>query len=131
MRADLAGDERTGDLSMSGQCTLIRSTRTRYRLFMPSRSTYSGGTNDSMVAAGWAAVEQTSPPAAPVLLGELAVRPIAALSLSDGATVSNPSVAAGDVVALLRLRAQELGLEGRSGRFWLGRLGVHGTRLAR
>jgi hypothetical protein len=47
-------------------------------------------------------------PADPLLIGERAGQPIAALSLADGAVVANPFVASADVVALLRLRARQL-----------------------
>ena len=47
-------------------------------------------------------------PADPLLIGERAGQPIAALSLADGAIVANPFVASADVVALLRLRALQL-----------------------
>jgi hypothetical protein len=47
-------------------------------------------------------------PAAPLLIGERAEHPVAALSLSDGAIVANPFVLTADVVALLRLRANQL-----------------------
>jgi hypothetical protein len=47
-------------------------------------------------------------PADPLLVGERAGQPIAALSLADGTVVANPFVASADVVALLRLRARQL-----------------------
>ena len=47
-------------------------------------------------------------PADPLLIGERAGRPIAALSLADGTVVADPFVASADVVALLRLRARQL-----------------------
>lgn len=52
-------------------------------------------------------------PPAPLLVGERDGRPIVALSLSDGAVVANPFVPTRDVVALLELRARQLGREGR------------------
>ena len=45
---------------------------------------------------------------APLLIGELAGRPVAALSLTTGAIVAERQNAADDVVALLRLRALQL-----------------------
>jgi hypothetical protein len=44
---------------------------------------------------------------APFLIGEVAGRPVAALSLMDGAIIAERQDA-GDVVALLRLRALQL-----------------------
>jgi hypothetical protein len=55
-------------------------------------------------------------PADPLLIGERAGQPIAALSLADGAIVANPFVASADVVALLRLRALQLRGRSRRGR---------------
>ena len=48
------------------------------------------------------------PPLAPLLIGELAGRPVAAVSLMNGAIVAERQDAAEDVVALLRLRALQL-----------------------
>jgi hypothetical protein len=53
-------------------------------------------------------LDSASLPANPLLIGERAGEPIAALSLADGAVVANPFVASADVVALLRLRARQL-----------------------
>jgi hypothetical protein len=47
-------------------------------------------------------------PLAPLLIGELAGRPVAAVSLMNGAIVAERHDAAEDVVALLRLRAIQL-----------------------
>jgi hypothetical protein len=47
-------------------------------------------------------------PIEPVLIGELAGRPVAAVSLINGAVVAECQDAAKDVVALLRLRALQL-----------------------
>jgi|HubBroStandDraft_6_1064221.scaffolds.fasta_scaffold185308_1 hypothetical protein len=56
-------------------------------------------------------------PPDPLLIGERAGQPIAALSLADGAVVANPFVASADVVALLHLRARQLrGTRRRHGR---------------
>lgn len=54
-----------------------------------------------------AELDSTELPGA-TLIGELQERPVAALSLSDGTVIADPFVATGDVVALLRLRAQQL-----------------------
>jgi hypothetical protein len=48
------------------------------------------------------------PPLAPLLIGELGGRPVAAVSLTNGAIVAERQDAAEDVVALLRLRALQL-----------------------
>jgi hypothetical protein len=47
-------------------------------------------------------------PLAPLLIGELAGRPVAAVSLMNGAIVAERQDGAEDVVALLRLRALQL-----------------------
>lgn len=62
-----------------------------------------------------AELDSASRPADPLLIGERAGQPIAALSLADGAIVANPFVASADVVALLRLRALQLRGEPRRG----------------
>jgi hypothetical protein len=49
-----------------------------------------------------------SPLAPPLLIGELAGRPVAAVSLINGAIAAERQYAAEDVVALLRLRALQL-----------------------
>jgi hypothetical protein len=70
-------------------------------------------------AADWPALrriaelDSASVPVAPLLLAERDGRPIAALSLSDGAVVANPFVATADVVALLKLRARQIARDGR------------------
>jgi len=55
-----------------------------------------------------AQLDSASLPAAPLLIGERAEHPVAALSLSDGAIVADPFVPTADVVALLHLRANQL-----------------------
>jgi len=50
-------------------------------------------------------------PAAPLLVGERGGRPVAALSLSEGAVVADPFTPTADVIALLELRARQLGGE--------------------
>jgi len=47
-------------------------------------------------------------PRAPVLVGELAGRTVAVLSLADGGIVASRGIATGEVVALLELRAAQL-----------------------
>jgi hypothetical protein len=61
-------------------------------------------------------LDSASLPADPLLVGERAGQPIAALSLADGAVVANPFVASADVVAMLRLRALQLRRAQASGR---------------
>jgi hypothetical protein len=55
-----------------------------------------------------AELEQTSPPAAPVLLGVVMERPVAALSLSDNRVVADPFTPTRDLVELMRLRARQM-----------------------
>jgi hypothetical protein len=55
-----------------------------------------------------AALTERETPDAPVLLAEADGLMVAALSLPTGRVVSDPFVASGDVVALLRLRAEQL-----------------------
>lgn len=50
-------------------------------------------------------------PRSPLLVGERGGSIVAALSLRDGHLVANPFVPTADVVALLRLRARQLGHE--------------------
>ena len=47
-------------------------------------------------------------PAAPVLIGSMMARPVAALSLSDGHVVADPFTPTCELVELLRLRARQL-----------------------
>ena len=54
-------------------------------------------------------------PAAPLLIGERAGRPVAALSLAGGEVVADPFMPTADVVALLRLRARQLRRGSRRG----------------
>lgn len=60
-----------------------------------------------------AQLDSTPTPAAPLLLGERAGRLVAALSLEDGTVIADPFQRSADVVALLELRARQLGREGR------------------
>jgi hypothetical protein len=48
---------------------------------------------------------------APLLLGEIDGELVAALSLSDGSIVANPRSGSPDIVALLQLRAGQLGVQ--------------------
>lgn len=65
--------------------------------------------NDWEALARLAALDSTEPPTGSTLVGELLQRPVAAVSLSDGRVIADPFVATADVVALLRLRARQLG----------------------
>ena len=47
-------------------------------------------------------------PNGPLLIAEVGAEPVAALSLADGDTIANPFRPTADVVALLRLRADQL-----------------------
>ena|SRR5579859_3731340 len=63
---------------------------------------------DRSALAYLAELEQTTAPADPVLLGVMAQRPVAALSLSDGRVIADPFSATAELVELLRLRARQL-----------------------
>ena len=65
--------------------------------------------NDREALERLAALDSTEPPRGSTLVGELLQRPVAALSLSDGRVIADPFVATADIVALLRLRARQLG----------------------
>jgi hypothetical protein len=68
-----------------------------------------GVPDDGRELARLAELDSAPMPAAPLLIGERAGCAVAALSLRDGAVVADPFVAAADVVAMLRLRARQLG----------------------
>ena len=55
-----------------------------------------------------AQLDQASTPAAPVLLGVLMARPVAALSLADGCVIADPFTPTTELIELLRLRARQL-----------------------
>jgi hypothetical protein len=76
-------------------------------------------------------LDSASLPADPLLIGERAGQPVAALSLSDGAVVANPFVASADVVALLQLRALQLGRAQPGGRRTGRRRLTSGLRVLR
>jgi hypothetical protein len=65
--------------------------------------------NDREALERLAALDSTEPPRGSTLVGELLQRLVAALSLSDGRVIADPFVATADLVALLRLRARQLG----------------------
>ncbi len=66
------------------------------------------GAADAGHLARLAELDSAQVPDGSLLIGERDGQPIAALSLSDGASVANPFVPSADVVALLRLRAAQL-----------------------
>jgi len=55
-----------------------------------------------------AELDQADPPRAPVLLGVVMERPVAALSLRDSRVVADPFTPTRDLVELLRLRARQM-----------------------
>ena len=55
-----------------------------------------------------AQLDESRPPAAPVLLGVLMARPVAALSLADGCVIADPFTPTAELVELLRVRARQL-----------------------
>lgn len=81
--------------------------------------------NDREALERLAALDSTEPPKGSTLVGELLQRPVAALSLSDGRVIANPFVATADVVALLRLRARQLGARRPRRRRKRGAYGPH------
>ncbi len=71
--------------------------------------------NDRASLERLAALDSTDRPTGTTLIVERLERPVAALSLSDGRVVADPFIATRDIVALLTLRAQQLGAPIRSG----------------
>jgi hypothetical protein len=55
-----------------------------------------------------AELDETAAPAAPVLLGVVMQRPVAALSLRDGSVIADPFTPTRDLVELMTLRARQL-----------------------
>jgi hypothetical protein len=72
-----------------------------------------------------AALDSAEPPSGATLVGELLQRPVAALSLTDDRVIADPFVATADVVALLRLRALQLGVRRPRRRRKRGTYGPH------
>jgi hypothetical protein len=56
-----------------------------------------------------AGLHEAAAPSGEVLLGLVDGKPVAALSLTDGSVVADPFARSGEVVELLRLRADRLG----------------------
>jgi hypothetical protein len=63
---------------------------------------------DRAALARLADLEQAKRPADPVLIGVVAGRPLAALSLDDGRVIADPFVRTAELVELLRLRGRQL-----------------------
>src|SRR5918994_7421584 len=80
---------------------------------------------DAGTVARLAALDETEPLAAPVLLAVADGQAVAALSVADGRVAADPFARTGEAVALLRLRARQArrpsGTPRRLGR---GRLGL-------
>jgi hypothetical protein len=74
-----------------------------------------GFPDDSRAIARLAALDSASPPAQPVLLAEVSGELRAALSMADGAVVSDPFYPRAEVVELLRARAAQLSSAERRG----------------
>ena len=55
-----------------------------------------------------AKLDESRPPVAPVLLGVLMQRPVAAVSLADGCVIADPFTPTAELVELLRVRARQL-----------------------
>lgn len=55
-----------------------------------------------------AELDSQQPPSGPALIGEVAGRAVAAVSLADGRVIADPFVLTGNVVDLLRMRAAQL-----------------------
>ena len=89
---------------------------TRYRRRPPSvpSTLWQGMTVRLATSADRAALsrladlEETAEPEAPVLVGELMQRPVAALSLCDGHVIADPFAPTTDLIELLRLRARQM-----------------------
>jgi hypothetical protein len=79
---------------------------------------------DAGTVARLAALDETEPLAAPVLLAVADGQAVAALSVSDGRVAADPFARTGEAVALLRLRARQARGSGASRRLGLGRLGL-------
>lgn len=69
-----------------------------------------------------AAIDSASPPTGEVLLAEMDGELWAALSIDTGAAVADPFRPSGDLVELLRFRAQRVNGEAHSHRHGLARL---------
>lgn len=96
-----------------------RRTRRRAQAARPSAGDKSvtlrfGSPADQQALARLAAVDSAEPPALPVLLAEVDGELVAALALSDGASIANPFYPTADLLDLLRARATQLDDHGRT-----------------
>ena len=69
-----------------------------------------------------AALDSASPPRGPALVAEADSRMLAALPLGSGRPIADPFEPTAEVVALLELRATQLGLEEPASRGWGDRI---------
>src|SRR4051794_10834957 len=69
----------------------------------------SAGPADTTALTDLARLDSTRPLSGDVLVAEAAGRPVAALALDTGRAVSDPFVASAEAVAVLRVRATQLG----------------------
>jgi hypothetical protein len=106
----LLAQARVDELRRAGaDDALARHPQLPSRLPLTSPVTLRFGFPDDSSAIGrLAALDNSLPPARPVLLAEVAGELRAALSLSDGAVVSDPFFPSAAVVELLRARAGQL-----------------------
>ena len=74
------------------------------------------GPEDDQAVRRLAALDDARPLAEETLLALVEGEPVAALALGDGRVVANPFVPTAAVVAVLRLRAAQLGRSGRPDR---------------
>jgi hypothetical protein len=63
-----------------------------------------------------AQLDSTRAPAGETVIGKLQGKLVAAVSMIDGKTISDPFVAGSEIAELVRLRAQQLGLGSRNHR---------------
>lgn len=69
-----------------------------------------------------AALDSGTPPRGPALVAEADARVLAALPLGSGRPIADPFEPTAPIVALLRLRAEQLAADGRPSRGWGGRV---------
>jgi hypothetical protein len=70
------------------------------------------GADDQIALLRLADLDSAAAPHLPVLIGEVAGRPVAALSLTDGALIADPFTPTLELVELLRLRARQIRSDG-------------------
>jgi hypothetical protein len=78
--------------------------------------------DDRSELARLAALDSASPPRGPALVAEADSRMLAALPLDSGRPIADPFVPTAQVVALLELRAAQLGREEPESRGWGDRI---------